>query len=277
VLQLLLLLAHSPKGMRAADVAAALDKSVSTAYSLLDTLCQEGFAVHLDGAYHLTSEAYEIAGAPDRVRVPAGLDGVVDELFARTHKRAYLALSRGGTLVIPLVRGRQGMPRIPGLGLRVGENAHALALGKIALSLLSPAELDRYLDRGLRGFTACTITDPDLLRAELEDIRAGAIAADCEELAENFCCLATPVRDLAGRVVAALGISMTAHAFAFERDELERVLTDVAQQASEVLSNGRIPAISEETGVLEDPHRPFLRSGHERRAAVATEERETPA
>ena len=127
--------------------------------------------------------------------MPAGLDGVVDELFARTHKRAYLALSRGGRLVIPLVRGRQGMPRIPGLGLRVGENAHALALGKIALSLLSPAELHRYLDRGLRGFTACTITNPDLLRAELDGHPRRAIAADCEELAENFCCLATPVRD----------------------------------------------------------------------------------
>ena len=37
--------------------------------------------------------------------------------------------------------------------------------------------------------------------------------------------------------MAALGISMTAHAFAFERDELERVLTDVAEHASEVLSN----------------------------------------
>jgi acetyl-CoA synthetase len=152
------------------------------------------------------------------------------------------------------------MPRLPGLGLRVRENAHALALGKVALSLLGDEELDRYIARGLRRFTPHTITDPDVLRDELDAIRAGGIASDCEELADNFCCLATPARNLDGSVVAALGISMSVHAFEFEREELARVLVEVAERASEVLTNRRLPAISEEIGVLEDPHRPFLRS-----------------
>jgi hypothetical protein len=58
VLHLLSLLARAEDGMRADDVAEALGKSTSTAYSLLDTLCQERFVVHAgDGSYHLTTEA----------------------------------------------------------------------------------------------------------------------------------------------------------------------------------------------------------------------------
>src|SRR2546423_14759237 len=58
VLQLLSMLARAEDGMRADDVAEALGKSTSTAYNLLDTLCQERFVVHAeDGSYHLTTEA----------------------------------------------------------------------------------------------------------------------------------------------------------------------------------------------------------------------------
>ena len=58
VLSLLSLLASAENGLRAHEVAEALGKSTSTAYSLLDTLCQEGFVVHAaDGAYKLTSQA----------------------------------------------------------------------------------------------------------------------------------------------------------------------------------------------------------------------------
>ena len=161
VLRLLALLAHAEDGMRADEVAEALGKSTSTAYNLLDTLCQEGFTVRSrGGAYHLTSEAAGIV-PPERAReVPAGLGGLLDELFERSHKRVYLAAAHSGQVVIPLARGRQGMPRMPGLGTRIGSNAHALALGKVALSLLDAPALDRYIERGLRPYTPHTIVSP---------------------------------------------------------------------------------------------------------------------
>jgi acetyl-CoA synthetase len=253
VLHLLTLLSGHPDGIRADEVAEALDKSVSSAYSLLDTLCQEGFAVHVHGTYRPTAQTADVVHAEDAFAVPAGLTGVVDELFARTNKRVYLAAARRGDVVIGLVRGRQGMPRIPGLGQRVRGNAHALALGKIALSLLDDAHLNRYLARDLRRFTAHTITDPAVLRRQLEAIRAGGIAFDREELAENFCCLAAPVRARSGRVVAALGLSMSARCFTLEREELERVLGEVSARASTALTGSPIPAIPEETAVLAAP------------------------
>ena len=252
VLSLLSLLSCAEDGLRADEVAEAIGKSTSTAYALLDTLCQEGFVVHApDGAYHLTSQARSLVPARRGNQLPGSLDGVLDELFTRTHKRVYLAAARSGQVVIPLVRGRQGMPLIPGLGSSIGENAHALALGKVALSLLGEAALKRYIDRGLRVFTQYTIVSGDELRAQLAEIRAGAVAYDREEFGLDACCLAAPVRNGAGRPVAALGISMSARCFELERASLEAVLVDVAERASSVLAARDLPAISEDPGVLE--------------------------
>ena len=170
VLRALSLLAGAhEQGLRASAVADALGKSTSTTYSLLDTLVQEGFVVHdAGGTYHLTGAARELipaARGDGAQRLPSGIADVLDELFERTRKRVYLAAARSGQVVIPLVRGRQGMPRIPGLGSQIGANAHALALGKIALSLLDERALTRYLRHGLKAYTPTTITDPQVAAA----------------------------------------------------------------------------------------------------------------
>lgn len=268
VLSLLSLLASARNGARADEIALALRKSSSTAYSLLDTLCREGFAVHApDGTYHLTRDAAALVPAERGRRLPDGLEGVLDELLRRTRKRVYLAAARSGQVVIPLVRGRQGMPLIPGLGERIGENAHALALGKVALALLDEAALERYLSHGLRAYTPTTITCADELRSQLAQIRAGAVAFDREEFCADFCCLATAVHNDAGRPVAALGISMSARCFDLERESLSEVLGDVAGRASAVLGAPAIPVISENPFVLEPVRRPGLTS---RRIAAHT-------
>jgi DNA-binding IclR family transcriptional regulator len=259
---LLTLLADAPAGLRADQVAEALGKSTSTAYNLLDTLCQEGFVTHSDGAaYRLTSESAPLVPSTEsRTQLPSGLVGVLDTLFARTHKRVYLAAASSGNVVIPLARGRQGMPRIPGLGVRIGTAAHALSLGKVALSLLAEPALERYIEHGLRRFTPATITDPDALRAQLVEIREGAVAFDCEEFSEDFCCLAAPVYNASGRAVAALGISMSARCFEVERHALEETLREVAADAAMVLGTPEVPAISEDPRVLETHQRADLRS-----------------
>lgn len=233
VLQVLALLSRSPDGLRADEAAAALGRSVSTAYSLLDSLCQEGFAVHARrGAYHLAPAAEAAAAAPEEPPGPAAaLTAALDELFARTSRRSYLAIARGGRLVVPATRGRQGMRRLHGLGLEVGDGAHALALGKVALALAAPAALSAYVGRGLRRFTARTIVLPDELFEQLGDVREEGVATGREEFEPGVCCMAAPVLGQGGRAVAILGLSAPSRAFAQDRDELRATLLDVAAGA----------------------------------------------
>ncbi|HEY6525979.1 MAG TPA: IclR family transcriptional regulator C-terminal domain-containing protein [Solirubrobacteraceae bacterium] len=238
VLRVFALLLEHPEGVRADEVAKTLGKSVSTAYYLLTSLCEEGFAVHeTKGVYRRARGLEELtAGVGEHTHPgPAlhdGLAGSVDELFLRTRKRSYLGVVKTGRIEIVAFCGRQGVPRMPGLGSEIRDSAHALAMGKVVLSLLAPSALARYVARGLTAFTPHTNISPEHLALELEQVRADGYAVDREEFDENFCCIAAPIFDARGRFVAALGASMTANVFDADRDALAPIVVDVARSAA---------------------------------------------
>ena len=237
VLRVFAQLLRHPEGVRADEVAAELGKSVSTAYYLLTSLCEEGFAVHESkGLYRPARGLEELTAAVDE-QITAGhplhqgLAGTVDQLFLRTRKRSYLGMVRSGRIEITAFCGRQGVPRMPGLGSEIRDNAHALAMGKVVLSLLGSGGLSRYVARGLKPFTRHTITDPGLLATELAQVRADGYAVDREEFDKNFCCIAAPIFDERGRFLAALGLSVTANVFDADRERLAATVIDVASHA----------------------------------------------
>jgi DNA-binding IclR family transcriptional regulator len=274
-LQVAWLLVARPQGIRADDVAEQLGKSVSTAYNLLVSLCDEGVAVHSGGLYRLAPAFAEMvtSAAVAPADEPDDLSGVVSELLARTHKRSYLGVPRAGAMDIVLERGAQGMARLPGPGARIADNAHALALGKVALAMAPPEVVERYLQAGLRRFSPHTITEPDALRDELREVRRRGFAADREEFVPDFCCVGAPVLDPRGRLIAAIGISMTRRAFDDEHERLAQTVVAVALAAGARARAGvpdsplstydiaRFQASSEIPEVLDRPADPVLGSG----------------
>ena len=149
VLHALAHLEAHPEGVRADDVAHVVGKSASTAYYLLASLVEEGFATHDGGLYRPRRPP----PAPPAADARHALEDAVDDLFLRTHKRCYLGVVRHGGIEITVVRGRQGIARMPGLGTRITDNAHALAMGKVVLARLRPEAVARYAARGLPAYT----------------------------------------------------------------------------------------------------------------------------
>jgi DNA-binding IclR family transcriptional regulator len=229
-LRVLSMLAEQPSGVRADEVAHALGKSTSTAYYLLTSLCEEGFAVHESkGLYRPARGLEQLTLAAEQAGpVRGNLKGTVDKLFLRTRRRSYLGALRDGRIEIVAFRGRQGVPRMPGLGTEIRDSAHALAMGKVVLALLGTRGVSRYIARGLKPFTPHTITSADVLLEDLERVRRRGFAVDREEFDENFCCVAAPIFDDSGRFLAALGMSMTRHVFDTELDPLAAAVVDVA-------------------------------------------------
>jgi DNA-binding IclR family transcriptional regulator len=225
------LLARFPDGVRADEVTATLGKSASTAYNLLASLCEEGVAIRGPGGVYRLAPAFRhaVAGGVEDDGTLRDLSGLVEDLLARTHKRAYAAVVRGGVLRVVVERGLQGMPKLPGMSTVIRDNAHALALGKVVLAHSPPEALDRYLDLGLRPFTPNTITTAHELRAELARIRRTGVAIEREEFDGDFCCLAAPLLDDRRRFLGAVGISMSRRAFDEERGALEETLRDVVR------------------------------------------------
>ncbi len=85
---------------------------------------------------------------------------------------------------------------------------HCSAVGKALLSGMSEEEVDLVIrDCGLPRFTENTITSRDKLLQELARVRTDGLAVDNEEHSIGLRCLAAPVRDNLGRVVAAISFS----------------------------------------------------------------------
>jgi acetyl-CoA synthetase len=222
-------MAQHPEGVSAREVAGELGKSVSTAYDLLASLDEEGFAHAEPGrGYRLLRVEPGVATRATEPLHSRALSRAVDELFARTRRRSYLVRVEAGAIVITAVCGRQGIPRVPGLEPRISRSAHALAMGKVVLSLLPEQGRHRYIERGLRSYTPRTITSPGALMSELDHVRSRGFAVDRGEFDAEYSFVAAPVFDLRGRFLAVLGLSTSSRTSEAEVEDLVRAVREVS-------------------------------------------------
>jgi IclR family acetate operon transcriptional repressor len=115
---------------------------------------------------------------------------------------------------------------------------HATGTGKVLLAYQPREAIDAAIRQsGLPRLTPHTITDPEWLRSELDDIREQGYALDSEEMEEGVRCLAAPVLGPDGRILAAMSISGPAGRL--DQDRIEQLiphLKEIAAQFSQSLS-----------------------------------------
>lgn len=125
--------------------------------------------------------------------------------------------------------------------------AHATGLGKVLLASLTIEELQMRLSGAeLRRFTPDTLTDPDALMAELEWVRLRGYSIDKGEYTAGVYCVAVPVHDGRGEVVAAMSSSVPfVRASPAMKDKMLRVLQKQAQHLSLITAHGHVAAAQE--------------------------------
>jgi IclR family acetate operon transcriptional repressor len=115
---------------------------------------------------------------------------------------------------------------------RVGAQleAYCSGLGKVLLAALPDEEVESFvLDGELIALTPHTITTTAGLRAELKKVRLAGYAVDDREHQANMRCIAVPVRDREGRVVAALSATDGAeHMTPARLDEVRALLLEAS-------------------------------------------------
>lgn len=111
--------------------------------------------------------------------------------------------------------------------------AHATAMGKMMLSWLPTEELERrFPNRILSQLTTHTITDWDEFMANLAAIRIHGYAVDQEEIIKGICCVAAPILDASGNVVAAVSTSMLQHAYIDKQESAIQEVMKLAEKLS---------------------------------------------
>lgn len=108
---------------------------------------------------------------------------------------------------------------------------HCTGMGKVLLAAERPELVEAVLAEPLLRFTPATITDPDELKDELQQIREQGYGLDREEITRGVICVAAPVTGLTEEVVCALSLAFPR--YVVEESGLEPIIELVKQYASE--------------------------------------------
>ncbi len=220
--------------MSLSEVAAVSGLARPTARRLLLTLQELGYVRSDEGSFALTPRVLELGIA---YASSLGLWGIarphLEALVRQTGESSSMAQLDGSDIVYVA---RVSVPKIIALRVDIGTRfpAAVTSQGKVLLADLDPAALAAVLSQPTRsGLTGVADLPRAALAAELSQIRARGWALADEELAPGVRSVAAPVRDGAGRVLAAMNVTVHAAETSTE-DLLSRHLPVLLRTASTV-------------------------------------------
>jgi DNA-binding IclR family transcriptional regulator len=234
---LLRALAATHGDQRASDLAKSTGLGLSTATRLLATL--ESLDLidrdEASGMYRFGPLALAIGGAAaNQSQVYAEARMTVQNLAARLGLGVNVARREGAHLQYLLnVEG----PLAPKSFSLMGQTnpLHATGLGKCLLLGLTPAQRRALLPQDkLIPFTEKTIAAHDRLDEEMATVLRQGYAIEAEELALGRACVAAPIRDRTGDIVAAMSISgpLSALDLGNRQQELAQTVIEAADSIS---------------------------------------------
>jgi IclR family acetate operon transcriptional repressor len=157
---------------------------------------------------------------------------VMQDLSAELRETCYLGVRDGDrVLYLGAAHGPQAIR--PAATVGASNPLYCTGIGKALLAFLPAAERDAYIARTeFVARTANTVTDRESFVGVLDATAARGYAIDDIENEEGIRCIAVPIRDASGAVVA--GMSISAPAYRFSLDDLTRVAPHVVERAAEL-------------------------------------------
>ena len=191
------------------SLAKRLGLAKSTVHRLAVTLSAEGFLEQNpeNGRYRLGLSLFTLGAlARRRMDVSNVSRPLLGVLRDKTQEAATLAiLSRTSIMYLHNLESGQAI----GIRAYIGDlkPAHCTAEGRVMLAYSPPAVVAEVLKEGLAARTPKTITDPEAFTRALDEVRLAGYAIDDEESEAGMRCIAAPVRDISGKVIAAVGLA----------------------------------------------------------------------
>lgn len=217
--EILRILAEHPEGISAAEIENLIQIPRTTAFRILKTLCSEEMAEKRGVLFFPGTTLVKIGLASlqaSQVR-PLSIP-FLGRLADETGLTAHLAIPSGYKSLIIEVHDSPGPVRVasrPGTIVPL----HCSSTGKVFLAFRYVHQLEEYfLLHACEKFTTHTIVTLNGMKQEIDQINKNGYAVDRREYHEDVKCLASPVYDSKGQVVAALGVTGPAIQFTQEKE-----------------------------------------------------------
>jgi DNA-binding IclR family transcriptional regulator len=210
-LGLLVLLGDEPRGASAAELSRRAELPFSTTYRLLGSLTRDGFVDYEpDGRrYHLGLRIFQLG---QRVSNHHGFAGtampVLRRVTEQTGEATILSVRDGHHhLTVNKVDGPQ-MFRVTSDPGHLG-SLHTTAVGKALVAFAEDSERERLLaELDLEPLTPHSITDREVFRAEIEQVRRQGYAVMDEENETGMRAVAVPLLNSQGHAFASLATAV---------------------------------------------------------------------
>ncbi len=227
---------HTPVNLK--FLASESGLHVSTVHRILGALAAIGLVEHqAGGVYRLGLRWLEYGNlVRERLEVRDVARPFIESLHNTIGEPVNLAI-RDGDDIIYLDRVSANASRIR-VVYRVGSRAplHLTSLGKLFLAEESAQAVADYAARtGLPGNTEHSLTRANLLNKALKEVQQSGIAFDNEEAELGLRCVAAPVRDDQGTLIAAISVSSTSERFSEHEIAWVPALKECAQAVSYAL------------------------------------------
>ena len=190
------------------DLARRLGVAKSTVHRLAVTLCADGMLERNPdtGKYRLGMALFRL-GSLVRRRMTLSNEArpLLRELRERVNETVHLAVLDGNEIMyVYNLESTQAIRMRSDVGVR--KPAYCTAEGQAILAFQPDEVVEGVLQAGLPARTPQTITSPDELKRALETIRQRGCAVEDEESEIGMRCIAAPLRNDAGEVIAAIGL-----------------------------------------------------------------------
>ncbi|MGW0734037.1 IclR family transcriptional regulator [Streptomyces sp. NPDC002851] len=209
--------------LSAPDITRKLGLPRTTVHELVTTLAARSYLVPVPeqpGRYRLGVRTYQLGSRyAEQLDLAAEGREVAREVAETCDETVHVAILEDlDVIYIAKVDSIHAVRMVSAAGRRLP--AHCTSVGKMLLAALPAEELDARIEEAgeLVAMTHNSITDPAELRAALDGIRERGIAVEHRESNPDVSCVAAPVRDGSGRVVAALSISVPVIRWTEERE-----------------------------------------------------------
>ncbi|MGH8778052.1 DNA-binding transcriptional regulator KdgR [Paraburkholderia sp.] len=192
------------------ELSQRLGVSKTTVHRVLQTLKVLGYVVQEAETerYRLTIRLFELgAKALESVDLVREADVEMRRIAQATREAIHLgAFDEDGIIYIHKIDADYGLRMQSRIGRR--NPLHSTAIGKVLLAWMDPADARDVLSRvELRRSTQKTLVSAEAVLSILPRVREQGYGEDNEEQEEGLQCLAVPVFDRFGRVIAGLSIS----------------------------------------------------------------------
>lgn len=199
---------HDPVSLKQLSLETGLHPS--TAHRILAAMAATGFVERADpGTYRLGIRLLELGNVvKSRINIRESAMAPMQTLHQRIGESVNLGVRQGDEIVY-VERTSSGRSSVRVVHL-VGARAplHVTAAGKLYLAEDNREQLRDYARRtGLPGLTPHSITALAALEKEIDRVRRHGVAYDNEEIEQGLRCIAAPVRDDSGDLVAGLSVS----------------------------------------------------------------------